>query len=82
MGIVTGIDFLKHIRGKDLNTSNFKTPIGPIVINYIFSISKEKDVSDAIKIMKTKDIGGIPVIDKNNTLEGIITERDVLEEIV
>jgi len=82
IGIITAIDFLKYIREKDLNTPNLKTPIGPIVNNYVFSISKEKDVSDAIKLMKSKDIGGIPVVDKNNTLEGIITERDILEEIV
>jgi len=82
VGIVTGIDFLKYVKGKDLNTSNLKTPIDSLVIKDVFSITKEKDVSDAIKIMKAKDIGGIPVIDNNNELEGIITERDILEEII
>jgi CBS domain-containing protein len=82
VGIVTGIDFLKFIRGKDLNTLNLKTPIDSLVIKNVFSITKDKDISDAIKIMKSKDIGGVPVVDKNNELEGIITERDILEEII
>ena len=82
IGIVTGIDFLRHIKEKDLNISNFKTSVGQILIKDVISISKEKDVSEAIRLMKTKDIGGIPVIDENKNLDGIITERDILEEII
>tara|TARA_Y100000739_G_C20586650_1_gene455617 strand:+ start:383 stop:1843 length:1461 start_codon:yes stop_codon:yes gene_type:complete len=34
-------------------------------------------VSDALKIMKEKSIGGIPIIDDNGCLTGILTNRDL-----
>ena len=34
-------------------------------------------VSDALKIMKEKSIGGIPIIDDNGYLTGILTNRDL-----
>lgn len=34
-------------------------------------------VSDALQLMSENKIGGIPVIDENNTLKGIVTNRDL-----
>lgn len=41
------------------------------------SISKEKLVADALKLMETFKIGGIPVVDDNRRLVGIVTNRDL-----
>lgn len=41
------------------------------------TISKEKTVGDAIGLMKTFKIGGIPVIDNQGRLVGIVTNRDL-----
>ena len=41
------------------------------------TISKEKTVRDAIGLMKTYKIGGIPVIDDKGCLVGIVTNRDL-----
>lgn len=41
------------------------------------TISKEKTVRDAIGLMKTYKIGGIPVIDDQGCLVGIVTNRDL-----
>jgi len=41
------------------------------------TISKEKTVRDAIGLMKTFKIGGIPVIDDQGCLVGIVTNRDL-----
>src|SRR5665648_213247 len=41
------------------------------------TISKEKTVRDAIGLMKTFKIGGIPVIDEQGCLVGIVTNRDL-----
>jgi IMP dehydrogenase len=41
------------------------------------TISKEKTVRDAIGLMKTYKIGGIPVIDEQGYLVGIVTNRDL-----
>jgi IMP dehydrogenase len=41
------------------------------------TISREKTVRDAIGLMKTYKIGGIPVIDEKGCLVGIVTNRDL-----
>jgi len=79
VGLVTAIDLLKYITEKGISLGQ---PVDSIMIKDVVSISKSKDLSEAIKIMRSRDIGGIPVIDKAYKLEGIITERDILEEIV
>ena len=34
-------------------------------------------IGDALKLMKENRIGGIPIVDKNNVLVGILTNRDL-----
>lgn len=41
------------------------------------TISKEKTVREAIGLMKTYKIGGIPVVDEEGHLVGIVTNRDL-----
>lgn len=41
------------------------------------TITKEDTVGDALKLMKENRIGGIPVINKEGTLIGIVTNRDL-----
>jgi len=47
----------------------------------IYTVNAEVDISEAIAEMKQKNVGGLLVV-KDKKLEGIITERDILEEIV
>ncbi|MDR3227238.1 MAG: IMP dehydrogenase [Prevotellaceae bacterium] len=41
------------------------------------TIAKNANVGDALKMMHEFKIGGIPVVDKNNKLIGIVTNRDL-----
>ena len=41
------------------------------------TITKDKTVDDALQLMSTNKIGGIPVIDKDRKLIGIVTNRDL-----
>jgi IMP dehydrogenase len=41
------------------------------------TISKEKTVRDALGLMRTFQIGGIPVVDEKGYLVGIVTNRDL-----
>lgn len=41
------------------------------------TIGKDETVGDALKIMNLNKIGGIPVVDKNKILIGIVTNRDL-----
>ena len=76
-GLFAAVDAIKLIR------SNFSLsqPVDSMMVKDVFTITKDRDLSDAIKIMKSKNIDGLPVIDEENYLEGIITERDILEQI-
>ena len=41
------------------------------------TLTKKSKVKDALKCMKEFSIGGIPIIDKSNSLVGILTNRDL-----
>lgn len=41
------------------------------------TITKEENVGDALRLMKENHIGGIPVVDKDGYLVGIVTNRDL-----
>lgn len=41
------------------------------------TVSVDATVQDVLKIMQEYHIGGIPVVDKSNTLVGIVTNRDL-----
>ena len=45
----------------------------------IVTISKDAPLIEAAQIMARYDISGIPVVDDQMILEGVITEKDVLE---
>jgi len=82
VGFITAIDILNVMSKNNNFSSKLSEPIESIMIKNVYSVKKTEDVSDAIKIMEKNGIGGLPVADEDNTLEGLITERDILEEIV
>ena len=41
------------------------------------TLSENASVGDALKLMKENKIGGIPVVDQNKFLKGIVTNRDM-----
>lgn len=41
------------------------------------TLSENAFVKDALALMKENGIGGIPVVDENRTLKGIVTNRDL-----
>jgi len=78
LGLFATFDVLQPIKSK----FNFTQSITSSMVKKVLTAKKDEDVSDAIKVMKANRIDGLPVIDEENNLEGIITERDILEEIV
>jgi CBS domain-containing protein len=48
----------------------------------IWSISPESTVFDALKLMGEKEIGALMVMDKENKVVGIITERDYARKVI
>jgi len=41
------------------------------------TLHKEATIADALRLMKENKIGGIPIVDNNNVLVGILTNRDL-----
>jgi len=44
----------------------------------IVSVTKETPMIEAARIMARNDISGIPIVDDQMVLEGVITEKDIL----
>jgi len=78
VGIETVTDILKYLRNNDYNDVSLLEPLENLMITDVLSVSKDADISEAIKIIKNRDVGGLPVADDENILEGFITERDIL----
>lgn len=53
---------------------NAKTIMSPNVI----TVTPEEDIYEAIRIMVLNNVTGLPVVEADDTLVGIITEKDVL----
>ena len=53
---------------------------GSVMIENPYSINPEQTIQNAFSIMTDKQVSGLLVVDSNNKLVGILTERDVLFE--
>lgn len=92
-GIVTAVDIIDYLGGgkkfeiiqQKCGGNFFKAinqPIKIIMTRNIISIQATAKVSEAIELMKENNIGGLPVVDDENRIKGIITERDIVNFFV
>lgn len=56
--------------------------IGEIMTKDVITTTPETPVEDAARIMVENKIGGLPVVDTDNTVIGIITETDIFTAFV
>jgi acetoin utilization protein AcuB len=61
---------------KQMKGDPFSERIQNIMTTEVIAVSPAIDAGDAVRIMKEKDVGCLPVVD--DTLVGILTERDLL----
>jgi len=81
IGIVTSIDALKFLYSNNFSDEAFNYDITKIMVKDILSINFNEDLSEFIKITYNKFVGGLPVLDDDNKLVGLITERDIINFI-
>ncbi|MEM5802025.1 MAG: CBS domain-containing protein [Candidatus Aenigmatarchaeota archaeon] len=81
VGIVTSSDLINYILTHEYRYEDLHAPIDFLVKRSPITIKSDEDVSQALRLMVEKDVGGILVTDDNKNLVGIITERDILERI-
>lgn len=48
----------------------------------VYSIQPGEPISKAVKLMNEKHIGALMVVDENQNIKGIVTERDILQTVV
>jgi len=87
-GIVTATDIIDYLGGgkkfeiiqQKYGGNIFKAinePIRLIMTKKVVSIKTSAKISEAIELMKEKNLGGLPVVDGENHVRAIITERDI-----
>jgi len=87
-GIVTATDIIDYLGGgkkfeiieQKFGGNFFKAinePIRLIMTKNVVSVETSAKISDAIELMKGKNLGGLPVVDHEKHVRAIITERDI-----
>ncbi len=89
LGIVTATDFINYLGGGDkfqiiqrkYGGNFFKAinePVKSIMTSEVVSIRTSGKITEAIELMKKHRVGGLPVVDENNQVWAIVTERDIV----
>jgi len=89
VGIVTYDTFLRnseYFKGGKQNTRNYLFPktsakgmnVGGIVGNELLIVESEEDLTKAAKLMTKYKVSGVPTVDKNGNLEGVVSSSDIV----
>ncbi|MGQ9623789.1 MAG: CBS domain-containing protein [Candidatus Bathycorpusculaceae bacterium] len=87
-GIVTATDIVDYLGGGNkfelvqqrFGGNLFKAinePVKLLMTKNVFAVKTIAKMSDAIELMKNKNLGGLPIVDEENRVKAIITERDI-----
>nr|WP_320161986.1 CBS domain-containing protein [uncultured Methanoregula sp.] len=89
LGIITSGDIINLIGGGDKFRliqvrhggnliAALNEPVRAIMTQQLATLRSDARISDAVDVIVKKKIGGLPVVDKEDLLLGIVTERDVM----
>jgi acetoin utilization protein AcuB len=83
VGIVTDRDVRSFLSGSILANPHdrdraFNTPIQEIMTTEPITVSPEDDLQEVLELLIEEKMGGIPVVDDNEGLVGIVTYVDML----
>lgn len=87
LGIVTAMDILDFLGGgskfdiiEKKHNDNFlaaiNDPVKEIMTRDVISISPKYSIKESVAVMTENGIGSLPIVDKEDKLVGIVTERD------
>lgn len=79
LGIITERDIVR-ILGK-LDPNLLQTPLRSLMTKPLITIKQSASINDATKIMNSKKIRRLVVVDQNNKMIGILTQRDIFKAI-
>jgi CBS domain-containing protein len=83
VGILTDRDIRSFLSGHLYGTSKerqkaLETEVGSVMTDKPLSLSPDDEIQEAIELLIEEKIGGIPVVDGENQLVGIVTYVDIL----
>ena len=83
VGMITPRDILRHLHSNRLaeKLPEQKQPVSRVMEKNVVTIRADQDVHEAVRIMISRKIGGLPVME-HQELGGIVTERDVVDAMV
>ena len=64
-----------------MNSNNVNILISQLLTRDVISISENKTIYKAIKLLGKNNIGALPVLNNNMQLCGIISERDIIKNM-
>jgi len=79
VGIITERDIVR-ILGK-LNPDLFNTPLKTLMSTPLITIEETASMVEASKLMNSKKIRRLVVVDRNNKMNGILTQKDIFTAI-
>jgi len=79
VGIITERDVVR-VLGK-LDPDLLKTPLSMLMSKPIIRIEQSASINEATSIMNNKKIRRLVVVDKNNKMTGILTQRDIFKAV-
>ena len=78
VGLVTHRDLLRLLADNASDKIHKPVPVGRIMTQNVVTVSPSTPTLEAIRLMKSKKISCLPVVDKKNRLVGIVSERDFM----
>ncbi len=77
VGIITDRDIVVEVVAKSLRYDDFT--VGDIMSPQIVSVKNNEGVFETIRLMRTKGVRRIPVVNQDGGLEGIMAADDMLD---
>ncbi|MCK9394431.1 MAG: CBS domain-containing protein [Methylobacter sp.] len=77
VGIVTDRDIVIEIIARSLDLDDFS--VGDIMSPQLVSVQEKEGIFETIRLMRTKGIRRIPVVNQAGGLEGIVSADDILD---
>jgi len=66
----------------ELNYLLSKLTVGQVMTHHPYTVTPETPIQEATRIMLQRKVSGLPVVDENQQVTGVITESDVFRMLI
>ncbi|MFC1454656.1 CBS domain-containing protein [Candidatus Undinarchaeota archaeon] len=87
VGILTSTDVMDFLGGGEkaniVNNINqaLNYPVGKLMAEKVKTLNEKATIQEAINVFLSVGVGGLPIINKKNELQGILTIRDLMHTV-